>query len=64
VKALRLDVRGVRDVVGAFLADRVGRKNGLIGAAVAAAVIGWLYSQSSGLATATLWGSCCSPAPT
>jgi MFS transporter, putative metabolite:H+ symporter len=56
VKALRLDVRAVRDVVGAFLADRVERKNELIGAAVAAAVIGWLYSQSSGLAPATLWG--------
>jgi hypothetical protein len=43
-------------LIGAFLADRLGRKNGLIGAAVAAAVIGWLYSHSSSLATATLWG--------
>jgi putative MFS transporter len=43
-------------LVGVLVADRIGRKNGLIGVSIAAALFGWLYSQSSGLETATLWG--------
>lgn len=43
-------------LVGSLLADRIGRKNGLIAVAVAAAVFGWFYSHSSGLASATVWG--------
>ncbi|MFF7705909.1 MFS transporter [Pseudomonas sp. NPDC007930] len=43
-------------LAGVLLADRVGRKNGLIGVALLAALFGWLYSHSSGLPAATLWG--------
>jgi putative MFS transporter len=43
-------------LAGVFLADRIGRKNGLIGVALAAAVFGWLYSHSGSLEAATLWG--------
>jgi putative MFS transporter len=43
-------------LVGVLIADRVGRKNGLIAVAALAAVIGWLYGHSTGVAMATLLG--------
>ncbi|MFM0520458.1 MULTISPECIES: MFS transporter [Caballeronia] len=43
-------------LVGVLIADRVGRKNGLIAVSVLAAVIGWLYGHSTGVAMATLLG--------
>ena len=43
-------------LVGVLVADRVGRKNGLIAVGILAAVIGWLYGNSTSVATATLLG--------
>ncbi|SAL85825.1 major facilitator transporter [Caballeronia terrestris] len=43
-------------LVGVVIADRVGRKNGLIGIAVLAAIVGWLYGNSSSVGIATLLG--------
>ena len=43
-------------LIGVFIADKVGRKNGLIGVALIAAVIGWLYSHSTSVEMATLLG--------
>jgi putative MFS transporter len=43
-------------LVGVLIADKVGRKNGLIGVATLAAVIGWLYGHSSSVEMATLLG--------
>jgi MFS transporter, putative metabolite:H+ symporter len=39
-----------------LIADRVGRKNGLIVVAALAAVVGWLYGNSTSVAMATLLG--------
>lgn len=43
-------------LAGVVLADRLGRKNGLIGVAIGAALFGWLYSHATGLPAATAWG--------
>ncbi|SAK44041.1 MFS transporter [Caballeronia ptereochthonis] len=43
-------------LVGVLIADRIGRKNGLIAVSALAAVIGWLYGHSTGVETATLLG--------
>jgi MFS transporter, putative metabolite:H+ symporter len=43
-------------LVGVLIADRVGRKNGLIVVAALAAVVGWLYGNSTSVAMATLLG--------
>jgi MFS transporter, putative metabolite:H+ symporter len=43
-------------LVGVLIADRVGRKNGLIAVAALAALIGWLYGHSSSVGMATLLG--------
>ncbi|WP_244830995.1 MFS transporter [Caballeronia sp. TF1N1] len=43
-------------LVGVLIADRIGRKNGLIAVAALAAVIGWLYSHSTSVEMATLLG--------
>jgi putative MFS transporter len=40
-------------LVGVLIADRVGRKNGLIVIGVIASVIGWLYSHSTSVEMAT-----------
>ncbi|MEM5294881.1 MFS transporter [Burkholderia sp. JPY481] len=42
--------------LGVLIADRIGRKNGLIAVAVIAAVVGWLYGHSTNVATATVLG--------
>ncbi|MBU6492091.1 MAG: MFS transporter [Burkholderiales bacterium] len=42
--------------LGVLLADRMGRKNGLIAVALIAAVVGWLYGHSSSVGVATLLG--------
>lgn len=42
--------------LGVLIADRIGRKNGLIAVAVSAAVVGWLYGHSTNVATATVLG--------
>ncbi|NML30387.1 MFS transporter [Paraburkholderia antibiotica] len=42
--------------VGVLIADRIGRKNGLIAVAVLAAVVGWLYGHSTSVAMATALG--------
>lgn len=42
--------------LGVLLADRIGRKNGLIVVALIAAVVGWLYGHSSSVGVATLLG--------
>lgn len=43
-------------LLGVLLADRIGRRNGLIIVSLIAAVIGWLYSHSTSLGVATLLG--------
>jgi MFS transporter, putative metabolite:H+ symporter len=43
-------------LLGVFLADKIGRKNGLIGIAFIAAIVGWLYGHSSSVEMATLLG--------
>ncbi|MFK4441874.1 putative MFS transporter [Caballeronia udeis] len=43
-------------LVGVLIADKVGRKNGLIGVALIAAIVGWLYGHSSSVEMATLLG--------
>lgn len=42
--------------LGVLIADRIGRKNGLIGVAALAAIIGWLYGHSTSVEMATLLG--------
>lgn len=39
-------------LVGAVLADRIGRKNGLIVISIAAAAVGWFYGQSTSIGMA------------
>ncbi|WP_244817724.1 MFS transporter [Caballeronia sp. Lep1P3] len=43
-------------LVGVLIADKVGRKNGLIAVAALAAVIGWLYGHSTSVGMATVLG--------
>ncbi|MEO6958526.1 MAG: MFS transporter, partial [Burkholderiaceae bacterium] len=43
-------------LLGVWLADKVGRKNGLIAVSLIAAVIGWLYSHSASIELATSLG--------
>jgi putative MFS transporter len=43
-------------LLGVLVADKVGRKNGLIVVSALAAVIGWLYGHSTGVEMATLLG--------
>lgn len=43
-------------LVGVLIADRVGRKNGLIGIGLLAAVVGWLYGNSTSVEMSTLLG--------
>jgi putative MFS transporter len=43
-------------LVGVLVADRIGRKNGLIAVSAIAAAIGWLYGHSTSVETATLLG--------
>jgi MFS transporter, putative metabolite:H+ symporter len=43
-------------LIGVLIADRIGRKNGLIGIAVLAAIVGWLYGNSTSVGMATLLG--------
>lgn len=43
-------------LIGVLIADRVGRRNGLLAVAALAAVIGWLYGHSSSVEMATLLG--------
>jgi putative MFS transporter len=43
-------------LIGILIADRVGRKNGLIAIAFIAAIVGWLYGHSSSVEMATLLG--------
>ena len=43
-------------LVGVLIADKVGRKNGLIAVAVIAAGVGWLYGHSTGVEMATILG--------
>ncbi|SAL72481.1 major facilitator transporter [Caballeronia udeis] len=43
-------------LAGVLIADKVGRKNGLIGVALIAATVGWLYGHSSSVEMATLLG--------
>jgi putative MFS transporter len=42
--------------LGVLVADRIGRKNGLIAVATIAAVVGWLYGHSSSVEMATVLG--------
>jgi len=42
--------------LGVLIADRVGRKNGLIAVAVIAAAVGWAYGHSTSVAMATVLG--------
>ena len=42
--------------VGVLVADRIGRKNGLIAVAAIAAAVGWLYGHSTSVEMATLLG--------
>lgn len=42
--------------LGVLISDKVGRKNGLIGAAILAAAVGWLYGHSTNPAMATVLG--------
>ncbi|MBN3849961.1 MFS transporter [Paraburkholderia sp. Ac-20342] len=42
--------------LGVLVADRIGRKNGLIAVALIAALVGWLYGHSTSVATATVLG--------
>jgi len=43
-------------LVGVLLADRVGRRNGLLAVAALTAAIGWMYGHSSSVSMATLLG--------
>ena len=43
-------------LLGVLLADRIGRRKGLIAVSVLTAVIGWLYGHSTGIEMATLLG--------
>jgi putative MFS transporter len=43
-------------LIGAALADRVGRKNGIIVVSLASAVVGWFYGQSSSIEIAVILG--------
>jgi MFS transporter, putative metabolite:H+ symporter len=43
-------------LLGVLVADRIGRKNGLIAVAVLAALIGWLYGHSTSIEMATVLG--------
>ncbi|KND58968.1 Niacin transporter NiaP [Candidatus Burkholderia verschuerenii] len=43
-------------LLGVLVADRVGRKNGLIAVAALAALVGWLYGHSDDVTTATVLG--------
>jgi len=43
-------------LVGVLIADKVGRKNGLIAVAALAAIVGWLYGHSTSVGMATLLG--------
>ncbi|MFL9856299.1 MFS transporter [Paraburkholderia madseniana] len=43
-------------LVGVLVADRIGRKNGLIAVATLAAIIGWIYGHSTSVGMATLLG--------
>ena len=43
-------------IVGVFIADRLGRKNGLIIVSILAAIVGWLYGNSTTVEMATLLG--------
>jgi putative MFS transporter len=43
-------------LIGVLIADRVGRKNGLMAIAFIAAIVGWLYGHSSSVPMATLLG--------
>jgi putative MFS transporter len=43
-------------LLGVLLADRIGRKKGLIAVSVLAALTGWLYGHSTGIEMATLLG--------
>jgi putative MFS transporter len=43
-------------LLGVIFADRIGRKNGLIGISLIAAVVGWCYSHSSSVEMATVLG--------
>lgn len=43
-------------LVGALLADRIGRKNGIIVISIAAAVVGWFYGQSTSISMAVSLG--------
>ncbi|WP_027798086.1 MFS transporter [Paraburkholderia dilworthii] len=43
-------------LLGVLLADRIGRRKGLIAVSALAAVIGWLYGHSTGIEMATLLG--------
>ncbi|WP_345815880.1 MFS transporter [Paraburkholderia sp. PREW-6R] len=45
-------------LLGVLIADRVGRRNGLIAVAAIAAVVGWLYGHSTSFEMATLLGFC------
>ncbi|WP_102225416.1 MFS transporter [Acidimangrovimonas sediminis] len=42
--------------LGVVLADRIGRRNGLVCVAIVAAVLGWLYGHASGMTEATVYG--------
>jgi putative MFS transporter len=41
-------------LVGALLADRIGRKNGIMVISIAAAVVGWFYGQSTSITLVAL----------
>lgn len=43
-------------LIGVFIADSAGRKKGLIVVAILAAIVGWLYGNSSSVQMATLLG--------
>src|SRR6185437_3833177 len=43
-------------LLGVLLADKIGRKKGLIAVSALAAVIGWLYGHSTGIEMATVLG--------
>ena len=43
-------------LVGVLVADRIGRKNGLIVVATLAAIVGWMYGHSTTVGMATLLG--------
>jgi len=43
-------------LLGVFVADKVGRKNGLIVLGLLAAIVGWCYSESTTVEMATLLG--------